>query len=533
MAWWTLKIRPGQSLIELMVAMGLMAILLPAFLTATVASREGKAQQPQRTLGVARMQEAVEAVRSVREQGWTAFAVNGTYHPSVILGQWQLVTGSETTSEGMTRTVVIEDVNRDALGKIANVGTLDPASKKITVTVSWETPVQSEVSSVIYLTRYLDNLTRIETTYADFNAGVKTSTAVGYTNGSSTDGEITLSGGGHGDWCQPDLLPQVTLDLPKSGVANAISAIPATSSTNGIVFAGTGENASGVSFAKVNITDVDPPLATVSGTIDGYKTNGIFGEAGYAYIATDNNTKEVVIISLDSPFTESGYFNAPGNGNGGAVSTSGNTGYMTSANKFYTFDLSSKTGSRTQLGTVTLAGTATKIKIAGNYAYVTINNSATQLQVINVSNPSSPSIVAQAVNINDQGGVDVFINNVSTRAYLVTSSSTTSRELFILNINNPPSGNLTTLASFDTSGMSPTGVIAVTNNKVVVVGTGGYEYQVYNYDDVNRVVTNCPNSTGLLNIDAGIRGVATVTQPSGSVFSYIITGDSASELKII
>jgi hypothetical protein len=544
MGWLRKSTNFGQSLVEIIIAMGLSALILPAVYLGLISVREGKAVQVQRAVASDQLRELVESVRQVREHGWAYFAVDGVFHPEISAGAWTLVPGVQTL-DGYTRSITVSPAYRDnTTGQIAPESAsshLDPSTKLAVFTVSWTTPFTSSVSSTAYLTRYLDNLTYIETTYAQFDAGTKSGTSVNYTGGSPTDGEITLGGGGHGDWCTPDLtLAQV--DLPKSGVANALTAIPATSENPGYAFAGTGDNASGVSFAKVNITDADPPAASIPtpGTYDpggNMKTNGVFGEADYAYLSTDNNTKEIEIINLQTnPYSESGYFDAPGNGNGNGIWVSGSVGYMTSSNKFYTFDLSSKSGNRglplNNAHVVTLAGTGVKIRVNGTYAYVAVNSVATQVQIIDISNPAFPVIVGQANNLNDQGATGIFVNDTATRAYVVTANSAASPELFILNIETK-TGNHTSLASYDSGAMSPKGVIAVTNNKVILVGTGGTEYQVVNYDDSSHVISSCPNGSGLLNVDTGINDIDAVVQPSGNAFSYIITGDAGTEFKVI
>ena len=55
----------------------------------------------------------------------------------------------------------------------------------------------------------------------------------------------------------------------------------------------------------------------------------MFTEQDYAYIATDANAKEIVIIDLtnkdaNNKYAEAGYFNAPSNGNGNTVAIQGN-----------------------------------------------------------------------------------------------------------------------------------------------------------------------------------------------------------------
>ncbi len=499
---WLPKLTKGQSLVELLVALGLTAILIPAFMAGIMAGREGRAQQEQRLAATASLREAVEAVRAVRKNGWTGFAVNGTFHPVVAAGNWQLAIGSEVLGN-LTRSVVISDYSRN--------GKVDPSTKNVLVTVSWSTPLANSVSSALVLTRYLDNLVYTETTEAQFNAGVKSGTAVTNTAG----GEVVLGAGGQGDWCNPNL-SIAALDLPKSGVANALTAI------EGRAFAVTGDNASGVSFANVTISNANPPVAAIAGTFDGFKTNGVFGETNYAYLATDSNSKEIEIINLTTnPYSEAGYFNAPGNDEGDSVFVAGNVGYMTDENKLYTFDLSSKSGSRGQLGSVNLAGTGKKVIVSGTYAYVATTNTSTQLQIVDVSNPASMTVVGQAGLAGGSGATDVFVNSPATRAYV------TAGKLYIVDISTK-TGSRPTLGSYNTNGMTPKGVTGVSGNKIIIVGTGAEEYQV-----VDATTESSPSRCGGLNVDSGINGVASVMEQDGDAYSYIITRDAGAEFRMI
>src|SRR3972149_8369767 len=75
------SINKGQMLVEVLLTLGLAAVLLPVLITAWVASRSGQAQQEQRSVATALLIEVQEATRTVRERGWTSFAVNGVWHP--------------------------------------------------------------------------------------------------------------------------------------------------------------------------------------------------------------------------------------------------------------------------------------------------------------------------------------------------------------------------------------------------------------------------------------------------------------------
>lgn len=520
----------GQSLIELLLTISLMAILLPAILGGFYATRGGRATQNQRQHATAYLYEAQEALRVVFANGWSNIS-EGTYHPVLSGNTWVLVSGEELLENNYTRKIVIESVYRDGSGNMTPSGNLDPSTKFVTTSVSWSSPFPLSVTAESYMTRH-KNQVRIETTVDDFTAGATNSATTGIAITSTGGGEIVLgASGGGGDWCEPSLA-LASLDLPKSGVANAISAI------EGKVFAGTGENAAGVSFADVNITTDHPPIPTLGKTFDGYKTNDVFGEEGFAYLATDTNSKEIVAINLtefsDPPgntkYKEEGYFDAPGNGSGESVFVSGNYGYMTSSDKFYIFDLSSKSGSRPQVNptAVTLSGTGVRVVVVGNYAFVATNNSSNQLQVIDVTNPASPTIVGQ-ITVAGDGGRDLSVNETGTRVYLATEASSSKREFFIINTEAKNSPIQVTGGTYDTNGMNPKAVNIVTGNRAIVVGTSGTnQYQVVDITDENAPV-NCGN----LQIPTGVNGATSLLQTDGYAYSYIITGDATSELKII
>lgn len=522
----------GQSVVELLVAVGLAAILLPALITGLVASREGRVMQEKRLVAAGLVREGEEATRIVRDRDWNMFAVNGVFHPEISGGRWSLATGTESaTVDGLTRFITIENVYRNTSGAIDSSGIVDPSTKKVVVSVIFTSPKPTTVSSTMFLAR-LDNASYTETTQAQFDLGTTINVRTQLTSGSLTDGEIVLSQtGGLGDWCSPEL-SFTDLDLPKSGVANALSAI------QGQAAAGTGENASGVSYANVKITDPaypTAPVATIDGTFDGYKTNSVFTEQDYAYLGTDNNAKEVVIIDLtekeeNNKYEEDGYFNAPGNGNGDSVYTSGSVGYMTSGDKFYTFNLSDHTGSRPRLNSVdglALAGTGLKITVVGSNAYVVTSGTTNQIQIINVTDPADP-VITDNISVPGQGGRDVFVNVPQNRAYLVTAvdPGLNKPEFFLIDLaNNSVKGSYDTHSHGD---MNPKGVVAVSGGHAILVGTGGQEYQVLRLQSEGT-----PTWCGGLDVNSGINGVATVYTTAERAYSYIITGDASSEFKII
>lgn len=512
----------GQSLIELLLAIGLAAAILPSLLTGLVASRDGREQQQQTLEAVGYLREAEEAVRVVKES-WNNIPSNGTYHPVIAGTTWTMSSGSELLANRFTRSIEIENVYRDSNGAITlnpePQSILDPSTKRIFITVSWQTPYPSSTTNTSYITRY-ENTAFMHTTQTVFNAGDLDGVTVQATTGTGIpdDGEVLLGAGGGGSWCDPNLSIQ-SLDLPKNGVANAISAI------EGKAFAGTGENASGVSYASINISNSNPPAATLGGTFSGYKTNDIFGEEDYAYLATDTNQKEIVVVNLNT-LEEAGYFDAPGNGDGNSVYVAGNIGFATVGNVLYTFDLSNKIGSRPVLGSISLSGTGVSIYVVENFVYVA-QTGTPQLRILEVSSDGRTLTSVGQAQAAGGAGKDLFINSSATRGYLATTASSTQNEFFIIDISTK-TGDRPTVGSYDTNGMDPRGITVVPGNHAIVVGIGGLEYQVINISNETT-----PTACGGLNIDSGVNGLSSVLEDDGDAYSYIITGDSTAEFKII
>ncbi|MDP4010838.1 MAG: hypothetical protein Q8P72_01260, partial [Candidatus Roizmanbacteria bacterium] len=269
--------------------------------------------------------------------------------------------------------------------------------------------------------------------------------------------------------------------------------------------------------------------ASILSTFDGYKTNDIFGENNYAYIATDANSKEIIIIDISTGTpTESGYFDGSGSTDASAIFVSGSVGYMTQGSTLRIFDLSSKSGSRSQLDSISLAGTGKALFVSGGYVYVAVDSSSSELQIIDATNPSDISI-AGSTNLNSEdGGSDIIVNDTATRAYLSSNESSGSKpEAFIVDISTK-TGSRPVVGTADTGTMNPNGITIVPGNKMIVVGSGGEEYQVF---DV--ATESSPSYCGGIEINSGIKGIASILEADGDVYSYIITGDTSEEFKII
>lgn len=514
----------GQSLVELLMTIAIVSIILPALLTGFYATRGGRATQDQRQHATAYLYQAEEAVRVVDANGWSNLS-NGTYHPIISGNSWSLASGQELLDNNYTRKIIIGDVYRDGSGNIAQSGTLDPSSKLITTSVSWTNPIPLSVSAVSYLTRH-KTLSHQETTVADFNAGTAIGATISATLGTGipNDGQVQLGAGGNGDWCKPATSIVKTYDLPGQGVAQSISAT--SSATQDIAYTTTGDNASGDAVDGLTISYANPPVVSNPSSNNEAKAYGIFVDnaGSYVYFNENNSPNHTVRIANANNLSDVGYFDVS-HTTGNSIYVLGNTGYTTAGSTLYSFDVSSKTGSRPQLGSVNLAGTGQKVFVVGTKAYVVTSSTTSQVQIINVSNPASMT-VTKSINLgNSLGGIDIYVNGSQTYAYVVTSYSSGKNDFFIVDLNNTNN-----IYGYSTNGMNPKGITIVPVNRAILVGSGGILYQVFDITTPSAA-SYCGgmSPSGVTTISA----VAPIIQNDGGAFSYIITNNSSSEFQVI
>ncbi len=522
-----MKQAAGSILIELLLALALLALIITPILSTMGETSRTKVTLEDRIQAENQLNMIAEAVWSVRNSGWEHLPEPGEYHAVQTDDGWELATGSGELN-GHQHTVSIAPVFRNPNWEIVDElqagqpGIMrDPSSKKVLIDVGYGDAFSKEITTEFMVTRYKDNEQLVHTTEADFEGGTFAGTVLVDTNG----GEIILSGGGRGDWCKPNENVVTQYNLPGDGRASVIRGI------EGNLFTGTDYVNDG-DFLELTVNQSDPPAVSLVASLDGYDTNDIFFDGNYAYAATDDLSRDIIIIDLTT-HQEVGYFNDSNwYGVAEGVYVVGNVGYATIGNRLHTFDLTSKNGSRPELDSIDLSdiwflpATGYRFQVVGGYAFVSLDWLAmAEMRIIDVTNPRDLKRRGSA-NVNASNGKDVFVNSTGTRAYLATSQSSSQRELFILNTSNKTSVSL--VGSYEASGMNPRGLSVVTGNRLLLVGTGGEEYQVI---DITNEST--PVRCGGINLDTGVYGVAGILESDGDAWSYIVTKDNLAELKVI
>ena len=145
----------GISIIEILVVVAILAVTLTTLLGLINFSLGINDLSRQTTQANGLVQEAMEAVRSIRDNaGWQQI-VNGNHGLINTAGKWSF-SGTENIIGGFARIILVEDAHRDAGDNIVESGgTPDSDTKKITAFVSWSGRGQNHnIEIVTYLTNW-------------------------------------------------------------------------------------------------------------------------------------------------------------------------------------------------------------------------------------------------------------------------------------------------------------------------------------------------------------------------------------------
>ena len=152
--------KKGISIVEILVVVAIITIVLISLLGLATFSLRISTLIKETAQVNNLAQEAIEAVRNFRDgtdwdvDGLGTLIVGISYHPRKTTDdppKWELVSGEEIVGD-FTRKIVFDNVQRDTNDDIVETGgTLDPNTKKITVTISWK---DKEVEIVSYLTNW-------------------------------------------------------------------------------------------------------------------------------------------------------------------------------------------------------------------------------------------------------------------------------------------------------------------------------------------------------------------------------------------
>lgn len=507
----------GQALIELILAINIATLLLVSLTTGFISASEGFARSGKRLQAATLLQKEIEAVRSVKETAWNSFTAGNTYHVEQSGTGWS-VQPNTIQEGGFTRGFVVTQFCRTSATSVpidcSDPDALDdPSTKEITATVSWTFLGTQSVSSTFYITRYFGNQAWVQTAEADFNAGTLTSTVV--TN--NAGGEIELAPSTGGNWNNP----QVVATRDFSGTVDAQDVFVDNNKAYIVTLSRTG---SGAAAAEFLIYDVSNPVnPTLQGFLDlGSNAYAIAVAGNYAYVATSHDSRELTVIDVSNPSNPvlaGTHFNAATGADGRGVAVLGNAAYLVTNNnntgpgfEFYNIDISNPL-SPSQLGGLNLGSAARDIFVVSNFAYVASTSNSQELQVVNISNPASPSFAGSYNSPGNSDGTSIYV--VGTTAYLTDS------RLNILDVSNP--SNIQSLGSYPVPGATPLAVFVSGSFAFLGTNRSGSQFEVI---DVSN--PSSPQSFGTTSLGDSGFGVFVVGD-----YAYVATSSDTAEFQVI
>lgn len=532
------------SLAELILAIALFGLVSSFLVLIVVDSTRTYENTYTKSKATNLVKEIYSALKILKTDNWfevTQHTGLGEKHIEFVDGQYKIQEG-EKNDGSLTYSFTVNFAQRDDDGNIVETEwKTDPHTRVININIKWKDRIGKEhtMNPKLYLNDWHIN-TFTFTSLLDFKPGTHKDTDA--TEG-MTGGELRLQSVFYPDWCRPER-SMTDYDIPGTAWAKSVFSIPKTTTPGAKSYLGTRGEANGEPFTKLDISGVDPPQLIVEGTFAGYSINDIYVDGDYAYLATTDENKEIVILDVSSkPYTEVGHVNSPKSGRANSVFVLGNVGYMAHGIHISTFDLSSKEGSRPILGTrqatlVTWVGEVSHAiarKSGGRtYLFVSLNWDWYEFAIYDVTNPSSLNRTNRG-SVNNQQVLDMYVSEDGSTLFFGTTALISEPAFYIIDSTNKSSPR--TLATLNTGGTNVRGITVVEEgNVVIVVGTGGEEYQVYNIREGTnasgqRTVTT--ERCGGMDVNNGIYDVSSMIDSQGNTFSHIVTGDNNKEFKIV
>jgi len=130
----------GFGVMEVVVGAALVSLVLISLVGSFQKSIAASREVGRKLTATFLAEEGMEVVRIMRDQSWenlSDLSAGTTYRLVFSGGTWATTTVSTPIFDRYYRDVTIADVLRDGNDDIAESGTLDPLTRKVTITVSW------------------------------------------------------------------------------------------------------------------------------------------------------------------------------------------------------------------------------------------------------------------------------------------------------------------------------------------------------------------------------------------------------------
>ena len=508
----SLKSQSGQSVLEVILVIAVFSTLSLGVIVSFYSSAFASKQALQYGMARGYVKEAVEAVRSIRDQDWDLMT-NGTFGLSTAAAKYAFSGASDSLQGGKyTRSVTIADAFRTGSldGDLAASGTLDENTKKVSVNLSWQllSGQIKNLVSVFYVMNW-SVMSWVQTLVADFTAGSSNGTAIASTG----DGESVL---GQMNQTWQNLASVGSLDLSGTGDVVAID----FDSGSDILYT-LASNTSGDDFTAIDMSNASNGTPTV---LRGFAISGAtdFVRYGnYAYISADQAGAgaEVVIVDVRT-MTQVGSINLSGSIVASSIAISGTKLGIARANsagtpEVYFYSLSNPIAP-TVLGSTEIAESVNDITMNGSYAFVALANDAKEVSVIQLSNYT----VLPDVNLS--GSDDALSLKISGTDLYVGRANGSTTDFTQLDISDVP-GGVSVQNSIE---------LGANVNDIAIDSTESYAVLATSLSTQEVMMINLASMTKISNVDVTGTNSANAVSVFGSMI-YLGSAADAAELTAI
>lgn len=384
----------GQSIIELLIAMGVFILSITAGLFLFVGGQSLSSDSVNSRLAADYGGEGIEAVRSIRNRSWDELAV-GDHGLVEVSSQWQF-SGTQDTKEGFTRKIIISDIG--------------VSTKRITAQVSWF--VEPQRSQTLELVEELTN-------WKGAIAGGCNSNPVS------------------GDWTRPTVIGSADIAPSVSGTDVAVK-LPY------VFVSGISSTANKADLFVFDATNPASPNLIKSIDIGSGGINKIYIKDNYLYAASPNDSKEFIIFNISDPANtyELNSLNLSGSADGLSVAAFANTvaiGRSSSATYELVYIDVSNNNDPEIINQVATDGDVRAFYSTEQRLYFASQQSDSDVWTYDITNPTNPVFVGSydipgttedtAISVMEINGRTILDGNIEHE--LITIGATTTSQMYL------------------------------------------------------------------------------------------------------
>lgn len=471
--------RKGFTIIEVLLAMGLFALVAGGGVSAAVGAFSVNRLGEEESYAGYLASEGIEATRAISARDYFNL-VNGSRGLDFSTNRWEF-SGSSNTFGKFTRTITVSNVYRDASKNIVALGgTLDLFTKRVESKVTWNfSPSRANAASFkTYLTYWQAPLC-------------------------IWDSAVQVGGA----------------DLAGTGDAQDIRVVGSRA------YVVTMKNGSAGEFFILSLTNPIAPSKTGEFEV-GDHANAVAISGNYAYLATSKSGAELIVVNISNPSspTQAAVVDIPEVTQANDIAVSGNFAYVvtqssTDGREFYIYDVSNPV-SPSLRGSFEIGNHVYGISVSGLRAYLANARADKELIVLDVSNPASPAELG-SYDIPSAGanGQSVFYGGGVV--HLTTRDNVGSiPEYYLLDASDPTHINL--IGSLDISNRT-NGVEAGVGFSILATEKTGQELTI-----VNLSSPSSPQRVFTLNLGGRALGVAL-----NGCYAYFVSAADNQEVKVV